>query len=261
MCELHSAKPGCRDSLGKEKKSDCTVYIDEAGDLGIGRGTRWFILTAVIVDKEDEVKIRKRMNAIKAKINAHEIHMRKINDYMRRAFVVRELRDLPFTFFNVVVETSKFDANKIPDALVGYNYACRRLLERVSEYLCDKGKKADVVLSSRGTSRDGELIEYITQKLLPYPHNTIASNAFGCISAKTAATWDMLQLADVCTTSVFLSFEVNGWGIRTPCFLKVLEPHLYAKDGMVDKYGIKYLVEEMRPVPGELEECWPCQIK
>ena len=26
----------------------CTVYIDEAGDLGIGRGTHWFVLTAVI---------------------------------------------------------------------------------------------------------------------------------------------------------------------------------------------------------------------
>ena len=218
-------------------------------------------MTAVIVDKGDEGLIRKRMNAIKVRLNAHDIHMRNINDFMRRAFTVRELRDLPFTFMNVVVDTSKFDVNKIPNALVGYNYACRRLLERVSEYLCEKGKKADVVLSSRGTSRDGELIEYITQKLLPYPHNTIESRAFGCISAKTAATWDMLQLADVCTTSVFLSFEVNGWGIRTPCFFKALEPHLYTKDGMVDKYGIKYLVEEMRPALGELDECWPCQIK
>lgn len=27
---------------------DYTVYIDEAGDLGIGKGTRWFVLSAVL---------------------------------------------------------------------------------------------------------------------------------------------------------------------------------------------------------------------
>ena len=47
MCELHTAQPGCKDSLDEDQKSDCTVYIDEAGDLGIGRGTRWFILIEV----------------------------------------------------------------------------------------------------------------------------------------------------------------------------------------------------------------------
>lgn len=40
--------------------SDCTVYIDEAGDLGIGRGTTWFVLTAVIVDKTAEASIREK---------------------------------------------------------------------------------------------------------------------------------------------------------------------------------------------------------
>lgn len=38
--------------------SDYTVYIDEAGDLGIGRGTRWFVLTAVVVKKTVEPQIR-----------------------------------------------------------------------------------------------------------------------------------------------------------------------------------------------------------
>ena len=104
MCELHTAQPGCKDSLDEDQKSDCTVYIDEAGDLGIGRGTRWFILTAVIVDKGDEGLIRKRMNAIKVRLNAHDIHMRNINDFMQRAFTVRELRDLPSTFMNVIVD-------------------------------------------------------------------------------------------------------------------------------------------------------------
>ncbi len=38
--------------------TNCTVYIDEAGDLGINRGTRWFVLTACIVDKNAEPIVR-----------------------------------------------------------------------------------------------------------------------------------------------------------------------------------------------------------
>lgn len=39
-----------------EKKQAC-VYIDEAGDLGINRGTRWFVITGVIVAQEEAEKI------------------------------------------------------------------------------------------------------------------------------------------------------------------------------------------------------------
>lgn len=73
--------------------SDCTVYIDEAGDLGIGRGTTWFVLTAVIVDKTAEASIREKMSKIKARLNVREIHLRKITDFNKRAFIVRELNE------------------------------------------------------------------------------------------------------------------------------------------------------------------------
>lgn len=57
---------------------ESTVYIDEAGGLGYGKGTRWFIISAVIVDKIKENEIRQSMNAIKSRLNAREIHLRKI---------------------------------------------------------------------------------------------------------------------------------------------------------------------------------------
>ena len=59
-------------------ESDYTVYVDEAGDLGIERGTKWFVLSAVIVEKEKELPIREKISKIKADINVHEIHIRKI---------------------------------------------------------------------------------------------------------------------------------------------------------------------------------------
>ena len=33
---------------------DYTVYIDESGDLGINRGTQWFVLSAVVVEKSEK---------------------------------------------------------------------------------------------------------------------------------------------------------------------------------------------------------------
>ena len=33
---------------------NCTVCIDESGDLGVNRGTRWFVISAVIIPEESE---------------------------------------------------------------------------------------------------------------------------------------------------------------------------------------------------------------
>ena len=81
--------------------SDYTVYIDEAGDLGINRGTRWFVLTGVLVKKADEAAIRKKMDEIKTRINVKEIHLRKITDFYKRGFIVRELSDQDFIYMNI----------------------------------------------------------------------------------------------------------------------------------------------------------------
>lgn len=85
--------------------NECTVYIDEAGDLGIGKGTRWFVLSAVIVNKEAEKSIREKIAHIKSEINVHEIHLRKITDFNKRAFIVRELSTESFVYMNIVVDT------------------------------------------------------------------------------------------------------------------------------------------------------------
>lgn len=100
--------------------SDYNVYIDEAGDLGIGRGTRWFVLSAVIVAKEDESAIREKMGQIKNRLNVREIHLRKISEFPKRAFIVRELSSQNYTYINILVDTTKFDKAKIPDPLKAY---------------------------------------------------------------------------------------------------------------------------------------------
>lgn len=241
--------------------SDCTVYIDEAGDLGVGRGTRWFVLSAVIVDKQAEPQIRTTLSSIKARLNVNGIHLRKLSDYYRRAYIVREISNEEFTYINIIADTNKFDRTKIASSELAYNFLCRMLLERVSWFLRDTHRTADVVLSARGTKRDGELISYIQDKLLPYAGNQIASSTFEKISAKQAAQWDLLQLADVCATTMFLAYQENGWGFCTPCFSRVLQSHLYAHNGRIDSYGIKYFTPDMQPSVDELKDRWMCTNK
>ena len=238
--------------------SDCTVYIDESGDLGICRGTTWFILSAVIVDKNDEPAIRNTLAQIRSKLNIQEIHLRKINDYYKRAYIARELTRHPFTYMNVIVDTTKLSSEKNLAPLITYNYSCRLLLERASWLLRDTERTGDIVLSARGTARDNELIQYL-YRLLNSPENELYASSFGKNTAKSSATWDLLQLADVCATSLFVTYELNRWGFRTPCLSKVLRSHLYQHNGSIDKYGLKYFDDAMRPDMRDLRQSWMCE--
>lgn len=237
-----------------------TVYIDEAGDLGANRGTQWFVLTAVIVDKKDEPHIRQTMMRLKKELNVNEIHVRKIKEFHRRTHIVKELSSEKFTYINIIFDTKKFDKSKIGSPLIAYNYICRMLLERVSWYLSDTERTANIVLSSRGTSRDGELIHYIKDKLIPYDDNELRSYVFNKITAMSSSSWDLLQLADVCATTMFLAHEIKSFDLYYPCFSYVISDHLYSRCGKTMSYGIKYFSSDMKP-DESLKSHKPCSKK
>ena len=123
---------------------------------------------------------------------------------------------------------------------------CRFLLERASWYMDDNNLEGEIVLSSRGTSRDSELISYINDKLLHYSRNQIR-NVFTGVKCKQASSWDMLQLADICATSMFRSHEINSLGFVTPCYMSNLIDKLYRRKGNLDSYGRKYFLDSMKP--------------
>ena len=132
-----------------------------------------------------------------------------------------------------------------PPSIVSYNYSCRFLLERVSWLLRDTNRTGDIVLSGRGTSRDGELISYLN-KLINYDANEVFK-CFGKVTTKPASQWDLLQLADVCATSVFHYHEPNYYGFITPCYCYRFKNHVYNRNGNVNSYGWKYYSQEMKP--------------
>lgn len=239
-----------------------TTYIDESGDLGVGVGTKWFVLTAVMVRKDDEMRVRAKISKIRSELNINEIHFRKLFDFYKKAYVVAELAGEAFTFANIIIDTSKIDKEKLPDPANVYNFACKILLERVAWFMRNNNGTTDIILSARGTSRDKELISYITTKILPYPDNKIDEQFFGKVTAKHSAEWDLLQLADVCATSTFMAYERHPrWGFTTPCHAIRLRPHLYTANGKIVSYGIKYLYAEMKEEVNGLRRLCPCEYK
>ena len=229
----------------------CTIYIDEAGDLGVGRGTQWFVLSAVVINAEDEPKERQIMKAVKKRLNIQTIHFRKISSFERRCYTVDNLFRIPLNHIHILVDTQKlhmstFRESDTNPSFLYYNYACRFLLERVSWLLRDTDRVGTIVLSSRGTKRDNELIEYIKNKLIPFEGNQLV-NRFDKIVSKSASSWDMLQLADVCATSMFYAYEKNQFGFCTPCFMKRIKGSLYTYHGRLNNYGLKYFSDDMRP--------------
>ena len=228
----------------------CTVYIDESGDLGIERGKRWFVLTAVIANCEDENDIRKRIQNVRTRLNVRVLHFRKLSDFDRKVYAVGELDKERYELINIVIDTSKLTLRQTRDgdkpSFVTYNFATRLLLERVSWLLRDTDRVGSIMLSARGTKRDEDLKEYIENKLLPYSENKI-ENVFTTVSYKQAAIWDLLQLADTCATSLFYAYEENPFGYVTPYFSRCLSKHYYRYNGKVMNYGLKYYATDMDP--------------
>ena len=243
-----------------EDRKRCTVYIDEAGDLGINRGSQWFVLSGVVINDDAEKDMRDIIQAIKTHLNVNYIHFRSFK-YEQKCFIVNEICKGDFQFINIILDTGKIKIEpryNDPPAVATYNFACRLLLERVSWLLRDTGRIGKIVLSSRGTSRDNELIAYINNKLIPY---TDMWNYFYRVTSKAAKSWDMLQLADICATSVFYRFQRNLYNLIAPCFLLRLSGHIYSYNGKVDSYGIKYYSDEMKPQQKWYEDNVICKIK
>lgn len=233
--------------------ADCTLYIDEAGDLGIGKGSDWFVLAGVLVNKSDEPNIRETIKNIRTKLNINEIHFRKMVSFDKKSYAVAELDKCSFEYIVIIADTNKINLSKLYNeytekpSILSYNHVCRYLIERASWLLRDTNRTADIVLSSRGTARDADLISYMQNKLISFGGNQI-SNHFAKICAKPASSWDMLQLADVCATSMFNMHQFNGLDFITPCYAYRLNKHLYRyKKQTLMKYGIKYYDDAMAP--------------
>lgn len=223
-------------------KKEFIAYIDESGDEGIQRGTERFILTAVIVDKQDDLKISRAINEIKERLRIplrKPFHWKEIRKkhVSKKRFVIDRIAQEDFIYTNVVVNTYNLEKFELGGKLL-YNYCCRYLIERITWLVGDNNGSVDLVFSNRSNISFTELKEYI-DALRYKPSCQIRSEVVAKLEIFESSQKKMFQFADACASSLAEALNKDGFGYYDERFVLTLQDKLYRRKGNLLSYGLK----------------------
>lgn len=223
------------------KDNEYNVYIDEAGDEGINKGSKFFILTALIVDKKNDLDISKEVDKIKENLEMNtkaQLHWKLIKGFPNKKMIMNTISKLDITIINIIVDTTNIkyiSSNNI------YNYFSGYLYERICWFMKDHSGKANINISSRGNLSKKSLYNFINTR----NHKKFEIDATRIKEIKIIPNErkKLLQLADCCCSALFQSLKYNN-NIHFN-YIKIIKNRLYSKNGKIISYGIK-------PVPGNI---------
>ena len=118
--------------------NEYNVYIDESGDEGINKGSKYFILTALIVDKNKDLEIAKNVDIIKQNLEMDiktQLHWKLLKGSPNKSMIMDAVNDLDVLIINVIVDTKSIKI--IPSNNI-YNYFSGYLYERICWYMKEK---------------------------------------------------------------------------------------------------------------------------
>lgn len=104
------------------------VYVDESGDEGINKGSKFFILTAIIVDKEKDLEISKSVDQIKENLEMNiktQLHWKLLKGFPNKKMIMETISKLDVTIINIIVDTTnikRIASNNIYNFFSGYLY-------------------------------------------------------------------------------------------------------------------------------------------
>ncbi len=93
------------------------VYIDESGDEGINKGSKYFILTGIVVNKEKDLKTAKSVDKIKETLEINiknQLHWKLLKGLPNKKMILNVISKLDITIINVIVDTNNI-------AYINYN--------------------------------------------------------------------------------------------------------------------------------------------
>jgi Protein of unknown function (DUF3800) len=248
-----------------------TVYIDEAGDEGFGKlaagptggQSRWLILGACIVSRENDLKLPTWRDQILARFpnsRKRDLHFRDLK-HDQKTVVSQEIAKLPIgacltLSHKVTIAGSRFEeAFKKKGYL--YNYMIRWLLERVTAACAKKDPNCSIkiVFSRRGGTDYKTMKEYLElmrdgKEVMP-PTRSINWNVLdvNSIAVENHSKWAGLQIADCITSAFFAAVEPNKYGNYEQSYALLLKDRLLKAKGSFLDCGLT-------PVPS-LKKCAP----
>lgn len=242
------------------KAASFVVYIDESGDEGFrflpreAGSSRWFVLSAVLFRKENDLEAVALLKKVRAAIGKDErktLHFRELK-HEHRVPYARAIGEAPLRIVSVQVykpglkdiEHFQRDAHKL------YRYATRLLIERVS-WLCKEHAKpgvgdgtADLVFSNRTAMSYEDLRDYLTFLKEGPPAATCRIDWDSIVASQVrAVNHDQLaglQIADAAASGIFWALNLNQYGETEPRYFDLMQSRLYRSNKKCLGYGLKF---------------------
>ncbi len=220
------------------------VYVDETGDRGWGgRSSPIFVVSAVIVPNGYEARLAEaldRINATLKKPAGTVLHWAEnVKTHSQRKYVAGELAALDMTVASVIVlkESLTESGTALSNPTSMYNYAIRRLMERISWFVDDAGGEASVTFAHVRRFPYARLDEYIS--MLRNRQSSIRWQAFtGNPKIDQPSRIRPLQVADLVAGAFGSALRMDDYGSHEPSYLLQLVPRIYIRDGgKVTSYG------------------------
>jgi hypothetical protein len=224
------------------------AYIDEAGDEGFvtmttpGQGSsEWLVLGAVIVKEEDDLALSHAVDDLRQLLNKpppKPLHFRNLRHNARRAAMDRLARyDFVFSIVALWKPPGSGPGKQFPKAPYMYNWACRLLVERLTWYADDHGRKINLFFSNRASTSYQELQSYMNW----IQNDPACQVRRGCIDSfkPVNQTVKLIQIADFYTSASFMSLEPDSFGNSEEAYLQRVKHQLYRRSGNLFSYGFK----------------------
>ena len=229
------------------------AYIDESEDDGTGgKGTKWFVITALIASQEEATALGDTYHRIKKRINLgvdKVLHWSELS-HPRKKAVVEELANSDFSICSVLVDTQHQDIVNTTPKLKGrrlYFYTFRRLVERITWYCDDKDYKVRVYTENKGGIKYEELNGYLNY-IQSQPDCEIRKGCILGMKPKAKPQSNLVQLAD-CVCGAVQNAVEHKYGVIEDSYLLMLKDKLYRRDGKVFGYGIKFMPHKSKLLP------------
>lgn len=215
--------------------NEYNVYIDESGDEGINKGSKYFILTAIIVAKEKDLEMSKKVDEIKSNLEMNiksQLHWKLIKGYPNKNMIMKVVKDLDVKIINVIVDTKCI---KMISSSNIYNYFSGYLYERICWYMREVDGVANINISARGNLSKKSLSEYLNNN----NHKKFEIDAAKIKKIKIIPNErkKLLQLADCCCSALFQALKYSD-EIHFS-YIKRIKDKLYKKGKNLISYGLK----------------------
>lgn len=210
------------------------VYIDESGDEGIKKGSKYFIITAILIKKELDLKYYKQINLLKTKINANkikkeELHWVTIKSERKKEEILTTISEMDLTIINIIIDTDKM--HYISSAKL-YPHFTAYLYERIGWFIRDHYALANIYISSRSNLVKKDLINFLKNK----NHFRIDYKKIKEIKIIPNEQNNLLQLADCCCSALGQALRNND----KKTYISYLYKKYYSYNEKYLGYGLKY---------------------